>query len=188
MTPTLIMVPGWQGSGPEHWQRRWAEKYGAVWVEQDDWENPQPGAWVRRLAEVVAATPGELVLVAHSLGVSTVALWARGGEVPERVRGALLVAPPDLEQPGEAAEVLGRFRQPELLPLPFPALLVASENDPYSRFERAEQLAEGWAATLVTAGEAGHINVASGHGDWSEGEVLLSEALHAWTPPEISRF
>ena len=184
------MIPGWGGSGPEHWQSLWERQYGAAWVEQDDWDDPQPAAWLSRLAEVVAATPGELVLVAHSLGVSTVALWAARGEVPERVRGALLVSPPDLEGPGdtEQARVLARFRLPDHQPLPFPALVVVSENDPYIRFERAEALADAWEATLVTAGEAGHINVESGHGAWPEGQVLLSEVLHAWTPPEISRF
>lgn len=72
--------------------------------------------------------------------------------------------------------------------LPFPALVVASENDPFARFERAEAFADAWGAAFISAGEAGHINVASGHGDWPDGEVLLGEALHAWTPPDIVRF
>lgn len=191
MTPTLIIVPGLGDSGPQHWQTLWQHKFGAERVRQDDPDRPVPGVWAARLQEVIEATPGELVLVAHSAGVATVAFWARAGEKErERVRGALLVAPADPEEQDVAR------RHPELLalaplplePLPFPALLVYSENDPYCTPQRAEALAEAWGAAAVSAGEAGHINVASGHGDWPDGEILLSEALHAWTPPAVVRF
>jgi predicted alpha/beta hydrolase family esterase len=191
MTPTLIIVPGLGDSGPRHWQTLWQHKFGAERVRQDDPENPVPDVWATRLQEVIGSTPGELVLVAHSAGVATVVHWARlssGGD-RDRVRGALLVAPADPEAPGTAE------RHPELLSLaplpleelPFPALLVYSENDPYCMPERAEALAEAWGAAAVSAGEAGHLNVESGHGDWPDGEVLLSEALHAWTPPAVVR-
>ncbi|GMA13909.1 serine hydrolase family protein [Deinococcus metallilatus] len=187
MTPTLILVPGLGDSGPEHWQSLWERKYGAARVRQDDPDQPDPECWAARLDEVVRTTPGELVLVAHSLGVPTVAHWAARFDVPERVRGALLVAPPDPERQG-ALEEVRRFVPWPTGPLPFPALVVASENDPYATFERAQAFADAWGAEFVTAGEAGHINTESGHGEWPEGEVLLSEALHAWTPPDITRF
>ncbi|ULH15083.1 alpha/beta hydrolase [Deinococcus sp. KNUC1210] len=190
MTPRIVIVPGLGDSGPQHWQTLWEEKYGAARVRQDDPEAPTPAGWSARLQEVIEATPGELVLVGHSCGVLNIVHWARlyGGH--ERVRGALLVGPTDAERPD--METLA----PEVAPmapipmdaLPFPALVVASETDPYVSFERAEAMAAAWDAELVNAGEAGHINVASGHGEWPDGEVLLSECMHAWTPPEISRF
>ncbi|QLG10340.1 serine hydrolase family protein [Deinococcus sp. D7000] len=191
MTPTLIIVPGLGDSGPQHWQTLWQHKFGAERVRQDDPETPVPDVWAARLHEVIEATPGDLVLIAHSAGVATVVHWARlsAGEDRERVRGALLVAPADPEKPDVAR------RHPELLALaplslealPFPALLVYSENDPYCTPERAEALADAWGAAAVSAGEAGHINVDSGHGEWADGEILLSEALHAWTPPAVVR-
>jgi predicted alpha/beta hydrolase family esterase len=187
MTPTLVIVPGLGGSGPDHWQTLWEQKFGAVRVRQDDPAQPDPALWAARLEEVIEATPGELVLVAHSLGVLTVAHWASRYPMPERVRGALLVAPPDPDRP-DALEEVRRFAPLPAGLLPFPALVVASENDPYAALEWAEALAETWEAAFVTAGEAGHINTASGHGDWPEGEVLLGECLHAWTPPAITRF
>ena len=106
------------------------------------------------------------------------------------MKGALLVAPADAEQPGltDTSPAVGALAPVPLQPLPFPALVVASENDPFASMERAQLFAHAWDAEFVTAGEAGHINVASGHGEWEDGEVLLSECLHAWTPPEISRF
>jgi uncharacterized protein len=187
MTPTLILVPGLGDSGPGHWQSLWEHKYGAVRVRQDDVDAPDAAAWSARLHETIEATPGELVLVGHSAGVPTIVTWAARYWSPEagghqRVRGALLVAPPDPERPE-----LGAFAPLPLSPLPLPALVVASQNDPYGSFERAGAMAEAWDAPLISAGDAGHINVESGHGEWPDGEVLLSECLHAWTPPDIVR-
>ncbi|MGY2895124.1 RBBP9/YdeN family alpha/beta hydrolase [Deinococcus sp. UYEF24] len=195
MTPKLVIVPGLGDSGPQHWQSLWEQKYGAARVRQDDPDSPTPGGWSARLQEVIEATPGELVLVGHSCGVPNIVHWAQlyGGHSSgawERVKGALLVAPTDvdLEHTRQLYPAVERLAPLPMTELPFPALVIASENDPYSGFERAQEMAEAWGAEFISAGEAGHINVASGHGDWEEGEVLLSECLHAWTPPEISRF
>ncbi|EYB68469.1 Alpha/beta superfamily hydrolase [Deinococcus phoenicis] len=190
MTPTLVIVPGLGDSGPDHWQTLWEQKFGAARVRQDDPSAPAPESWAARLQEVIEATPGELVLAGHSCGVLNIVHWARlyGGH--ERVRGALLVGPTDADCPemAELAPPVLLMAPVPMQPLPFPALVVASEDDPYVTFERAQAMADAWEAEFVTAGAAGHINAASGHGAWPDGEVLLSEALHAWTPPEITRF
>jgi uncharacterized protein len=195
MTPRLVIVPGLGDSGPQHWQTLWEKKYHAARVRQDDPDAPTPESWSARLQEVIEATPGELVLVGHSCGVPNIVHWAKlyGGHPSgawERVKGALLVSPTDVEDPAVASEypAVCEMAPLPMTELPFPALVIASENDPYSGFERAEAMAQAWGAELISAGEAGHINVPSGHGDWPDGEVLLSECLHAWTPPEISRF
>ena len=187
MTPRLLLVPGLGDSGPQHWQTLWEQKYAAARVKQDDPDAPTPEGWSKRLQEVIEATPGELVLVGHSSGVLTIVHWARlyGGH--ERVKGALLVSPADVDR-DDLPDAVKPMAPLPMAKLPFPSLVVASENDPYVAFERAEEMAEAWGAELISAGEAGHINVASGHGEWEDGEVLLSECLHAWTPPEISRF
>lgn len=189
MTPKLVIVPGLGDSGPQHWQTLWEQKYGAARVRQDDPDVPTSETWAARLQEVVEATPGDLVLVGHSSGALTIVEWAQR-YASDRLKGALLVAPSDAEDEGVQAEypAIAAMTPIPMQPLPFPALVVCSENDPYVSFERAEQMADAWGAEIVSAGEIGHINVASGHGDWEEGEVLLSECLHAWTPPEISRF
>ena len=188
MTPTLVIVPGLGGSGPQHWQSLWETKFGGVRVVQDDWDHPTPAAWTARLHEVIEATPGELVLVAHSCGVPTVAHWAARTGGHARVRGALLVAPPDVDLPLLDFPAVAALAPQPLGPLPFPALVVSSETDPFVTLDRAQAFAEAWEAEFVTAGEAGHLNTGSGHGDWPEGEILLSEVLHAWTPPDIARF
>ena len=187
MTPRLIFVPGLGGGTPQHWQSLWQHKFGGVRVEQADWDAPTPETWAAQLNEVVKSEPGDLVLVGHSTGVMTIVHYARLYPVSERVRGAILVAPTDPDQPGMLAALKPMAPLP-MQPLPFPALVIASENDPYVTFERAAAFAEAWEAAFVTVGEAGHLNPESGHGEWADGEILLGEALHAWTPPDIVRF
>jgi len=101
----LLFVPGWKGSGPMHWQTIWQEQLGGRRVEQEDWENPDPAKWVRRLDESICASEAPVLLVAHSLGALTAALWAATYPV-QNVAGAFLVAPPD---PVACCPVIGQF-------------------------------------------------------------------------------
>ena len=66
--PRTLILPGWQSSGPGHWQTRWEARYGYARVEQHDWMHPLRGDWTARLQDVVLARPGPVVLAAHSLG------------------------------------------------------------------------------------------------------------------------
>ena len=69
---TVVIVPGWKGSGPGHWQSLWAQQLeDAVRVEQDDWATPNRRDWVQRLADTILAQPGPVVIAAHSLGCIT---------------------------------------------------------------------------------------------------------------------
>ena len=176
VAPQVLMLPGWQGSGPDHWQSRWEALHGHVRVEQHDWQQPRRGDWLARLDETVIDSERPVVLVAHSLGCVLVAAWARFSRHAHKVRGALLVAPGDVEQP-DLAPALPGWAPILRDPLPFVSLLVASRNDPYCRFERAEQLARDWGSRLVDAGARGHLNADSGLGDWPEGHALLQPWL-----------
>ena len=50
----VLLLPGWQDSGPGHWQTEWERQYGYVRVQQHDWMRPLRGDWSARLEEVVA--------------------------------------------------------------------------------------------------------------------------------------
>jgi hypothetical protein len=91
-----------------------------------------------------------------------------------KIAGAFLVAPPDTDR-SDLDEPVKRFALPRLERLAFPALVVASEDDPHCTFDRARHLANAWGAGLVSAGKAGHINTASGHGPWPEGWRFLED-------------
>jgi predicted alpha/beta hydrolase family esterase len=92
------------------------------------------------------------------------------------VQGALLVAPSDVERAFTPAEIAS-FALLPLQPLPFPSLLVASTNDAVCTQQRAAQLAAAWGAELQVAGALGHINAASGLGDWPRGQQLLQQLI-----------
>lgn len=170
----VLILPGWQNSGPGHWQSRWEALHGFRRVDQHDWMTPRRGDWIARLEDVVLACEGPVVLVAHSLGCLLVAAWAQISRSTGRVQGAFLVAPGD---PG-SDELLGVL--PSWAPivrdrLPFPGTLVGSRNDPYCSFGEALSLANGWGVRFIDLGERGHINAESGLGDWPEGLALLHE-------------
>ena len=169
---SVLLLPGWQNSGPGHWQTEWERLHGDLRVQQHEWMRPLRGDWSARLEEVVADAPGPVVLAAHSLGCILTAWWAAHTRHADKVRGALLVAPGDVERPDLAAQIVG-WAPIARQPLPFPSVLLGSRNDPYCSFERAQALAADWGARFVDYGERGHINAESGLGDWAEGRALL---------------
>jgi predicted alpha/beta hydrolase family esterase/EAL domain-containing protein (putative c-di-GMP-specific phosphodiesterase class I) len=173
---TVIIVPGLGDSGPEHWQTQWGRNHPAYRrVRQRDWHQPQVDEWVAALDAQIRRAPSPVILVGHSLGCITIAEWSLRHW--SDVRGALLVAPADTDQQPF-------FDRVPLQPLPFPSILVASENDPYLELERARLFARHWGSRLVNLGKAGHINVESGFGPWPDGENLLAELrASAWHSP-----
>lgn len=172
--PTVLLLPGWQNSGPGHWQSRWEALYGDLRVEQHDWMRPLRGDWSAQLEEAVLAARGPVLLAAHSLGCILTAAWAAHSRNTAKVQGALLVAPGDVEREDLRQQIPGWapiVRQP----LPFAATLVGSTNDPYCSFERAQGLARDWGARFVDLGPHGHINAESGLADWAQGREWLME-------------
>ena len=169
----VLLLPGWQDSGPGHWQSVWESQLGCMRVQQHDWMRPLRGDWMARLEEVVQATPAQVVMCAHSLGCQLVAAWAALSGSVGKVKGALLVAPGDpLRQP--LNEILPSWREPVMQKLPFPSTLVASTDDPYCSFERAGVFASAWGSAFLSLGAYGHINAQSGLGAWPQGQELLS--------------
>ena len=162
-----IIVPGWKDSGPEHWQSRWAALLPhAVRVQQRDWQNPVSAEWISTLAGLVDQARSPVLLIAHSLGC----LISAALPVPLRakVAGALLVAPADVERP-DAPDCLRGFAPIPRQSLPFQSVVVASDNDPYCRLDRARVFAENWGSRVVVIPGAGHINADSGLQDWPQG-------------------
>ena len=174
---TILIVPGLGGSGPRHWQSRWESADArCLRVEQESWDAPELDVWRAVLERAVTTVAGPLWLVAHSLGCLLVAHWAQRGSV-ERVRGALLVAPPDVESPERVPEVIRHFAPIPRAPLPFPSIVVASRDDSYACIDCARGLAAAWHARFVDVGACGHINADSELGDWPEGKRLLEQLV-----------
>ena len=177
-SPIVLVLPGWQGSGPAHWQSRWEARHGYQRVEQHDWMRPLRGDWTARLEEVILAQPRPVLLAAHSLGCILTAWWAAHSRHTQRVAGALLVAPPDIERDDNRQQIPG-WAPVARQRLPFRSILVASSDDPFGSLDCASRLAADWGADFVSLGPKGHINADSGLGDWEEGHVLLLSLVPA---------
>lgn len=180
--PLVLTVPGLGGSGSEHWQTLWErQRADCRRVELGMWDRPHRNTWVNQLNLAIHRAGRPVVLAAHSLGCLAVAWWAkyeqpapadrRGGVV-----GALLVAPPEVDF-FPLDERLSQFAPTPAEPLPFRSILVASRNDPYMGIHAARRLARAWGSEFADAGEAGHLNAASGLGDWAFGRFLLDRLV-----------
>ena len=171
--PTVILH-GWQGSGPDHWQSWLAEQLRGAdrevrYPDLPDADLPALGPWLAALSATLDGLPDDgFDVVAHSLGA---VLWlhhvAAAGESPRPARVAL-VAPPS-----------PRTEIPELAPFfPVPldidvvrhsaagTVLVGSDDDPYT----PEGIAVAYGRplkmpTTIIAG-GGHLNPEAGYGEW----------------------
>lgn len=186
--PLILLVPGLDGSGPGHWQRRWAEELdNARIVDLGIWDSPHRNTWINRLNLAVHRAGRPVVLVAHSLGCILTAWWSKfeqpGWSVP--VVGALLVAPPEVDFFPRDERVTG-FAPTPADALPFPSILVGSRNDPWMGFETSRRLARQWGSEFVDAGDAGHVNADSRLGSWEDGKRLLARLVEGVVPAPTS--
>ncbi|RDC56900.1 serine hydrolase family protein [Pedobacter chinensis] len=104
------------------------------------------------------------------LGCSAIANWTK--QYQKQIKGALLVAPSDLEAPQYTFSTVG-FDHVPLAKINFKTLVVASSNDEWVTLERARFFADNWGSEFINIGNAGHINAASGYSEWPAGPEIL---------------
>jgi predicted alpha/beta hydrolase family esterase len=171
--PTVI-VPGWHGSGPDHWQS-WLEGELAAADRHTrrpdfaDLDRPDLGQWLDALRAALADLPADgYDVVAHSLGA---VLWlhhvADPGSSPRAAR-VLLVAPPSPRAPIPGAETF--------FPPPMDVdtvrrgadgtVLVGGAGDPYLPEGIAEAYGRPLKMATTVIEDGGHVNVDSGYGPW----------------------
>ena len=139
MNTTALILPGIGNSGPDHWQSLWEKANPSfVRVQQADWDNPVCGEWLDVLEKQMAKAGENTVLIAHSLACVLVAHWA--AKTKCKIKGALLVAPPNPDGPNFPKEAIG-FSPLPLKPFTFPSIVVASTNDPYGNLDFAQTCA-----------------------------------------------
>jgi predicted alpha/beta hydrolase family esterase len=180
MAPRVLILHGWQGSGPGHWQTWLAEQLrdagtGVLYPELPACDTPCPDRWGAALhpqLAALAALPGdgERVVVCHSLGC---VLWlreARRVAPAHRVDRVALVAPPC---PGSRVPELAQFypsgaeREHVEAAARGATILVCSDDDPYCPRPGA---AHHWGTPLGLEAEVlpgtGHLNADAGFGPW----------------------
>ncbi|WP_375497058.1 RBBP9/YdeN family alpha/beta hydrolase [uncultured Jatrophihabitans sp.] len=171
--PTVI-VPGWNGSGPGHWQTWLGQQLEDAGREVRrpafaDVDHPALEPWLTDLRAALDGLPADgFDVVAHSLGA---VLWlhhvagSTGAPRPARVA---LVSPP--------SPALDAVEVAEFFPPPLDVdtvrrgadgtVLIAGDDDQYL----PEGIADAYGrplkmATTVVAG-GGHLNTESGYGAW----------------------
>jgi uncharacterized protein len=169
---TFITLPGIGGSGEDHWQTLWERSHRSMRrFAPSDWDRPQLSEWSDALQSAVDAAEHPIILVAHSLSCLLVAHWA--AHSTSAVAGAFLVAVPDANAPAFPSAA-NSFRAVPGCPLPFPSVIVASTDDPYSSAEYVQSRAQQWRSRLINIGASGHINASSNLGEWPQGKSLLN--------------
>ncbi|MBI3783768.1 MAG: alpha/beta fold hydrolase [Deltaproteobacteria bacterium] len=168
----VVIVYGYEGSGPGHWQR-WLQQelrgrdVPVCFPDLPDPSAPQKDIWVAELARLVEESPSPVTLVAHSLGC-----WAVDHLIHERgtrnIDAALLVAPPS---PFLIFEAVESFLPPPRdkqawAPIAARSLLVGSDDDDFTSPEELAEIAAQLGIELHRLQGAGHINTASGYGAW----------------------
>jgi predicted alpha/beta hydrolase family esterase len=171
-------VPGLDGSDERHWQSVWETSWlpSAIRIEPSSWTAPDLDDWSKAITAAVERAGSDVVFITHSLGCLAVAHWLSSVRT-NAVRGAFLVAPPDQLAPTFPSALLSTFASLPATRLGRPAVLVASDNDPFCTVEAAARLAAGWAVPLITTGCQGHINSDSELGSWPTGQGLLTAFL-----------
>ena len=179
MARSFLILHGYEGSGPEHWQTWLAERLAeagetVAYPDLPDPFAPQPAAWHAALGRALDALPPEPTVIAHSLAC---VLWlhhcaapARPGARAERV---LLVAPPSAA--GAPDPILPFFPCP-LDPAAVAAAagetrLVCAPDDPYCPDDAARAYGDPLGIQVDVLPGAGHINPAAGYGPWPEAEA-----------------
>ncbi len=179
----ILIVPGYKGSGEDHWQTRWERNItSARRVHMGDWHKPVFEDWKANLLNAVEEAEKPIILVGHSIGSQVVVQSAK--EFKKPVLGALLVAPPDVENPAIRPRHLMTFGPASREPLPFPSITIASRNDHFCSYDVAEDMAAAWGSLFMDAGESGHLNSESGHGPWPEGLMVFSKFLKQIPSPD----
>ena len=169
-----LILHGWGGSDFPHWQSHLAgelaKDYGTVCFPLlEDKENPKKDVWVEQVKRILEDFKPDIV-VCHSLANI---LWFHLCHEAKlsTVKKLFLVAPPSLTC---KVEELSTF-----FPLELPCelfaqeiMLITSTNDPYLSHEEAKQMAQTLHVKHIELKNAGHINTASGFGEWQE--------IHRW--------
>lgn len=173
----ILIIPGLGGSGEEHWQSYWLKQYSnSIEVIQDDWNTPTLENWLHSLNDRILEFDTPIILVAHSLAVSLVLHWTNT-YANTNVKGALLVAPADVDSPTHTPEIVRGFSAMPISKIPFPSIVVASENDNFVSLHRAKYFSEQWESDFVNIGTKGHINADSKLKYWEEGQLILKKLM-----------
>ena len=186
MADVFLILHGWGGSKPAHWQEWLAGELTAAGhtvsaPKMADPTNPDPAAWMALIHDALHAVPedADLTVLTHSLGavnwmrhaaMAQNAGFVRPGPVAGRV---LLVAPPyvvpeipPLDLAGTTAFFPPVLSPPGLAAVGRETVLIASDTDDYATFDQSAAYAAGLGLEAQRLPGSGHISPYYGYGEW----------------------
>ncbi len=170
-----IIIPGLRNSNEEHWQTKFenSDPKNFIRINQKNWDEPNCNEWIEQIEkELNSYNKSELILIGHSIGCMAIVHWFNKFKLS--IKGALLVAPSDSENPNYPSYITG-FAPIPMFNLPFRSIVVASTNDHVTNIERSKLFAKNWGSELVILENIGHIEPKSGFGDWPLGKELIKK-------------
>jgi uncharacterized protein len=181
-TDSFVILHGWGGNKPAHWQEHLATALGQSGAEVWYPKMPEPtapnlAAWLSTVHQVLNTFPEDpthrVTVVCHSLGAITWFHYAPSAtrQVADRV---LLVAPPYVMPgipPTDAPPGVEGFFPP---PMNAEAVakaarethIIASDSDDYATFEQTKAYADRLNVPIHLLPGAGHISPYWGYGEW----------------------
>lgn len=179
-TDTFLILHGWGGNKPAHWQEHLyaaltAAGASVFYPKMPEPTAPDQAAWLTRLNEELASIGAgkKLTVVCHSLGAINWMHYASlaPSQVADRV---LLVAPPYVIPeipPSDAPPGVPGFFPPPLSAEGIARVarethLIASDSDDYATFEQTKAYADRLNIPIHLLAGAGHISPYWGYGEW----------------------
>jgi predicted alpha/beta hydrolase family esterase len=179
---SFLILHGWQGSGPDHWQTWLAQRLAAAgehvrFPELPDPEYPDASEWAAAIRSELDAMEPERTVVCHSLACL---LWAREAATIAAsgpVDRVLLVAPPCPVTPIPGVRDLypTQLDPAAVARSARTTLVVGSDRDPYCPAGHERSFARPLSLPIEVLEGAGHINPESGFGPWPAVEAWCLE-------------
>lgn len=187
MSEVFLILHGWGGNKPAHWQEHLAAKLTEAgadvrYPKMPDPMNPEPGDWMEALHAALEGIPDDaaLTVLAHSLGAIN---WMHHAAMSEaspaphpgpKADRVLLVAPPyvireipPLDAPPGAADFFPPPLSKEgIAAVARETVLVASDTDDYATFDQSAAYAAGLGIDIQKLPGGGHISPYYGYGEW----------------------
>lgn len=182
--PLVLLVPDVDCDNATYWQRHWADsRIDCSIVDMGASYRPDRNSWITRLDQATRCAGAPVLLVGHGVGALAIAWWASlcGQEIESTVVGALLIGPTDPAMANDRERMQSFAPLPHTI-LPFPSLVVASENDPAVSIDRAFSIARQWGSGFARFGACGHFGIADGLDEWDQGEQLLDAFIDLIEP------
>lgn len=169
---SFLLLHGWEGSGPQHWQTWLATRLRRAgenvrYPLLPDPIQPKLDLWLEALRRELDAMPGERIVLCHSLGCLLWLQHARDCDPAHRAGRVLLVAPPGPEFaiPGVVGFVPVPTTPQQVRMAADVSRIVAGDDDPFNA-GGSWVWSDALHVPVDVIAQGGHLHTDAGYGPW----------------------